>query len=76
MRTPMSIRDADSPPSTRPPSFADALHAGPGEQRRRILQDIMRYEKERATQLQAATRATLHPRPIKATREPMVKRAH
>ena len=27
----MSIREADSPPSTRPPSFADALHAGSGD---------------------------------------------
>ena len=63
MRTPMSIRDAESPPRTHPPSFADALNAGPGEKRRRILQDIMRHEKERAAQLQAATRATLYPRP-------------
>ena len=61
----MSIREADlSPPRSHPPTFADALHAGPGEQRRRILQDIMRYEKERSAQLQAATRATLYPRPL------------
>ena len=64
MRTPMSIREAESPPRTHPPSFADALHAGPGEKRRRILQDIIHYEKERSAQLQAATRATLSPRPL------------
>ena len=58
----MSIREADlSPP--REFTFQDALNAGPGNRRRRILEQICKQEKVRADQLKMMSHATLNPRP-------------
>jgi hypothetical protein len=70
----MSIREL-SPSPPREVTFQDALLAGPGEARRRILMQIGEQEKRRSVQLKAMSRATLCPRPIKVTREPTMKRA-
>ena len=61
----MSIR-GDDVPVAREFSFADA-HGASGEQRRRILEAIIRQEAARKERLQAITRVTMQatPTPIK-----------
>ena len=61
----MSLRD-DSPLAPRVFTFADAFTAK-GEQRRRILEAIVRQGKERDAQLQAVARVTMAatPTPIR-----------
>ena len=58
----MSIREPDFPPP-REVTFQDALNAGPGNRRRRILEQICKQEKVRADQLKMMSHATLNPRP-------------
>ena len=53
----MSLRDSP-PPAPRELTFADA-HGASGEQRRRILEAIVRQEKQRRERLQAITRVTM-----------------
>ena len=62
----MSLRDGSPPPAPRELSFADA-HMASGEQRRRILEAIVRQEKQRRERLQAVARVTMAatPTPIK-----------
>ena len=62
----MSVRDDSPPPAPREFSFSDA-HLASGEQRRRILEAIVRQEKQRRERLQAITRITMQatPTPIK-----------
>ena len=62
----MSLRDSDSPPAPREWTFSDA-HGASGEQRRRILETIIRQEAARKERLQAMTRVTMQatPTPIK-----------
>ena len=52
----MSVRD-ESPLAPRVFTFADAFTAK-GEQRRRILEAIVKQNEQRGAQLQAMTRAT------------------
>ena len=61
----MSIR-GDDVPAPRELSFVDA-HLASGEQRRRILEAIIRQEAARKERLQAITRVTMAatPTPIK-----------
>ena len=61
----MSLRD-ESPLAPRVFTFADAFTAK-GEQRRRILEAIVRQGKERDAQLQAVARVTMAatPTPIR-----------
>ena len=61
----MSLRD-ESPLAPRVFTFADAFTAK-GEQRRRILEAIVKQNEQRGAQLQAMTRATMQatPTPIK-----------
>jgi hypothetical protein len=61
----MSLRD-DSPLAPRVFTFADAFTAK-GEQRRRILEAIVKQNEQRGAQLQAVARVTMQatPTPIK-----------
>ena len=63
----MSVREDDVPVAPVY-TFADA-HGASGEQRRRILEAIVRQEKQRRERLQAITRATMA-----ATPTPLITR--
>ena len=61
----MSIREDDVPVAPVY-TFADA-HMASGEQRRRILEAIVRQEKDRRERLQAITRVTMQATPTPIT---------
>ena len=61
----MSIREDDVPVAPVY-TFADA-HMASGEQRRRILEAIVRQEKQRRERLQAITRVTMAATPTPIT---------
>ena len=63
----MSLRDVSPPPQPPPElTFKDAIAAGPGEARRRILEQIKLQDKRRLERLQAMTRATMYATPERA----------
>jgi hypothetical protein len=61
----MSVRE-DEVPVAPVYTFADA-HMASGEQRRRILEAIVRQEKDRRERLQAITRVTMQATPTPIT---------
>ena len=65
----MSVREDDSPVAPRAFTFADAFTAK-GEQRRRILEAIVKQNEERGEQLQAMTRATMQATPTPLITKP------
>ena len=67
----MSLRD-ESPLAPRVFTFADAFTAK-GEQRRRILEAIVKQNEQRGAQLQAMTRATMQATPTPITRPSSTK---
>ena len=64
----MSLRDVSPPPQPREVeyTFKHAIAAGPGEARRRILEQIRIQDKRRLERLQAMTRATMFATPERA----------